>query len=195
MPYYYPGYPGYPQHYFQLDPAEYKVKPKEWYGWQTIIVHGISVVTLLLSAAGDGTPAPVTIPLGMGGLLFGAPIVHWAHGYVGKGFGSLGLVLGGTVGGYLMTATTACVTGICQEGGGYGGLIAFFIAGPIGGGITLLAMNIVDYATLAYEEGGGPSPAAPQTPPSPKDGAPKWSMQPIIDIQRDRALLGVGGVF
>lgn len=189
-PYYYPGYPGYPHRYFAVESAEYKAQPGKWYGWQTLILTGLSTFTLVLSPAADGKATVVTLPLGVSGLLLGPPIVHWAHGYLGKGFGSLGLVLGGSVGAYFMTATTVCVSGGCR--GEFGGLIAFLIAGPIGAGITALATNIVDAAVLAREEGSS-QPYRPTQPTS--DPVPKWSLVPKIDITRERTTIGLAGYF
>lgn len=193
MPYYYPGYPGYPDHYFRIDPSEYEQAKsgakKQWYGWQTGLVHGLSVLTLLLIPLDDDAIAPIAVPLGIGGLSLGAPIVHWAHGYIGKGFGSLGLIVGGSLGAYFMTATTACLTGLCYEGD-LGGAYAFLLIGPIGGGVAFLTTTILDYVFLAYEENDSPSAVPP-----PKESAAKWSVQPFFDIGQNRASFGIGGQF
>jgi hypothetical protein len=53
-----------------------------WYGWQTLLVDGGTVATTV------ATGQPLVF---VGGMTFGAPIVHWAHGNVLQGFASLGL--------------------------------------------------------------------------------------------------------
>jgi hypothetical protein len=58
---------------------------RHWYGWQTLIVDGVGILTL-----------PVLV--GFGVYLVGAPIVHWAHGRVGLGFADVGMRLGLAVG-------------------------------------------------------------------------------------------------
>jgi len=64
---------------------------KHWYGWQTLLVDLGSVLTIPLGG------------VGLAGYALGAPIVHLAHGQVGRGVGSLGLrlalpLVGGAVG-------------------------------------------------------------------------------------------------
>jgi hypothetical protein len=56
-----------------------------WYGWQTLIVIGASSALCFSEA---------TLPVGVAGILLGGPTVHWVHGHVGRGFGSLGLYVG-----------------------------------------------------------------------------------------------------
>ena len=67
-------------------------RERYWYGWQTLIVDGSSLV---VEGIGLGTLNTPTITVGGLGFIFGAPIVHWSHGNVGFGFASLGLRLVG----------------------------------------------------------------------------------------------------
>ena len=76
--------------------------PRNWYGWQTLALDGASLGGLgigaeLFAAQGSHeTLAPqVLLWSGFAGSTVGAPIVHWVHGNVGKGFGSLGLRVAG----------------------------------------------------------------------------------------------------
>ncbi len=65
--------------------AEETEPPKtktSWYGWQTLIADGGTL------AATYVTGSPIVF---LGGYALGAPIVHWAHGNVAAGFGSLGV--------------------------------------------------------------------------------------------------------
>ncbi|MDP3221072.1 MAG: hypothetical protein Q8S73_43715 [Deltaproteobacteria bacterium] len=63
---------------------------RHWYGWQPLIVDGIaySLGTGGLFTQNFALYIALNTPI-----LLGTPIVHWAHGNVGAGFGSLGLRL------------------------------------------------------------------------------------------------------
>ncbi|MDI1476364.1 hypothetical protein [Polyangium sp. y55x31] len=82
-------------------PSALPAAPKEgkWYGWQTLIVGGASTAFFWGGLALDGTPGVLMAPIGLAGMALGAPIIHWAHGYVGKGFRSMGLDVGMFIGG------------------------------------------------------------------------------------------------
>ncbi len=75
------------------------------YHWMTVVTD-VSAAGLILMALPmqSGTPAG----LGMGTYALGAPIVHWAHGNVGRGFASLGLRLGAPFAGGVVGAAVAC---------------------------------------------------------------------------------------
>src|SRR5262245_14666089 len=74
------------------DPAGGEV----WYGWQTLIVGGISgaAAVVAIGLGEDGSGVVLGAPVGLGGFVFGGPIVHWAHGRVGRGFAVLGMNVG-----------------------------------------------------------------------------------------------------
>ena len=98
---------------------------------------------------------------GLAGHALTAPMTHWAHGHVGKGFASLGLTLGAAVAG----GTTGFALGVATGGtgcpargipGGNGGSFCFPV-GPmfgamVGAGVGVLAMNLVDAFVLGREE-------------------------------------------
>lgn len=72
-------------------------KVKQWYGWQSMIgvIGGDLLLTLgVLTALGSTGVSGTLMVLGAGGHVLSGPIVHWSHGHVGKGFGSLGLTVG-----------------------------------------------------------------------------------------------------
>jgi len=85
------------------DNPEVEAAPsRHWYGWQTLTVDGASFASLgtgavLFSAQGSRETLPPQILLwsGLAGSTLGAPIVHFSHGKLGRGFGSLGLRLSG----------------------------------------------------------------------------------------------------
>jgi hypothetical protein len=181
-PYRYP-YP------YTAEPAQLSVR--YWYGWQTLTVMGGSTLISVISAAfaakdgGGNAHLEITIPLAISGFMLGGPIVHWAHGNIGKGFISFGMNVGGPL---LVGATAAaatCATGACR--GMFGGLAAI-LPGFIGGGIGLLAANIVDVTVLSYDE---------RRPPraTPVVGWRPISLVPTLELGKERMALGLKGIF
>jgi hypothetical protein len=70
-----------------------------WYGWQTLTIDAAAVGVLILGATSDRTALPFA-EAAAGAYAIGPPIVHFAHGNVGKGLGSLALRLLGPLVGY-----------------------------------------------------------------------------------------------
>lgn len=69
---------------------EWEPEPaRAWYGWQTLLVDALSIGTAALSAA---TTLEGFI-LGVGMLVIGSPIVHFAHLNVAQGLASVGMRL------------------------------------------------------------------------------------------------------
>lgn len=85
-PYYYGQQPPPPQ----PPPPAYAPPPspgeKVWYGWQTLVVDAS---TLGLAGIAVGTQSRELGTIGLVGFVIGAPIVHFVHGNVGHGFGSM----------------------------------------------------------------------------------------------------------
>jgi hypothetical protein len=160
------------------------VEQRYWYGWQTLIVDGVAIVTGLAASVSLPLYYMTGIPAGTGGLVFGGPIVHWAHGNVGKGFGALGIItatalIGGGVGvgvGCAVKVFESC-TG---EDAGLSRLIGFMIGLPFGAAIGAA----IDVSVLAY---GTREVAAPP--------GRIGTLLPMLDVRRDRAVLGVGAAF
>lgn len=126
------------------------VRPEgAWYGWQTLAVDGSSMALILAGltvtlATNSGAAFATSLTLGGLGLVLGAPIVHWVHGYTAKGFISLfGLRLGLAAGGYVVGGLALLPVL---------GLWAIAITGPILAGIGFLTGMIVDAAVFAREE-------------------------------------------
>lgn len=68
--------------------------PGRWYGWQTLIVDGsaLALSSLGVGLAGNHSSAGAGVAFLIAGgatQLLGAPIVHWSHRNVGRGFLSL----------------------------------------------------------------------------------------------------------
>lgn len=136
---------------------------ERWYGWQTLLVDGMSLVA-----------TPLAPPLGLGGYLLGAPIVHLANGHVGIAGLDLLLRVGLPAGGAML----ACLGDRCQ--GDLGGLAA-----AVGLGIGALGAIAIDGAVLAREE----------TARTPKgDGAAKRAPARAFSIAPGAAPRREGGV-
>jgi hypothetical protein len=69
--------------------------PTSWYGWQTLMADAGAVGLWSLGLAMDDETAGGTV-MGAGTAVyaFAAPAIHWSHGQVRKGWGSLGLRVG-----------------------------------------------------------------------------------------------------
>lgn len=156
----------------------------EWYGWQNLAIEAGAITVFALGAKED---LNVPMYLGLGGMLLGPPIVHWAHGNVGKGFISLGVMvalpagagfLGSTIGG----AGEHCESGddMCGFGAGFGTYIGAII-GAIGA--------IVVDSALAVDE-----PKEKDQPP-PQAKGPKFEITPTVFFSQERAGFGVVGMF
>jgi hypothetical protein len=130
---------------------------RHWYGWQTLIVDGASAANLGTAAVlfahqgrKETVPPQVTFWVGFSGAMLGAPIVHWAHGHVGKGFGSMGVRMGVLV--------LAVLSGP-ESSGSEGAAIA--VAGLVGA-------SALDAAWLAYE------------PESRPRASSSWQLAPLV---------------
>jgi hypothetical protein len=101
-----------------------------WYGWQTLITDGASILTIPLI-------------IGLPSWFLATPIVHFSHGRVGAGFGSLGIRIASVVlfavGALAITGGEAGDSGVNQAAAG--SLVLAIFAVPM----------TVDAAILAYE--------------------------------------------
>jgi hypothetical protein len=160
-----------------------------WYGAQTLFVDGVSIAAILLGAATranrdrDGMSGSL-LGVGSTGVVFGAPIVHWVHGHVGKGFGSLGL----------MVVPPLVALGMLIDG--MGGLDFGDSNTPthhsksdaetfVGAAILIAWIPTavaVDAACLAYEE-------------VPARERPSVAWAPRVSLVRGGGTLGAGGTF
>ena len=180
-----PGYPPPPVYRWNPGPwygpppgqePEKEKKPERiWYGWQHLIVLGASSAMVPLA-----TEVEPLAYLSFAGFTLGGPIVHWANGRIGRGFGSLGLNAGCTLVGGLIGA------GIWANEGDYGGVYGFII----GGGVGLLTANIIDIAALEYKE------VEPQGYDyNARRRPPHLRVVPQVAVAPGRASFGLGGTF
>lgn len=140
---------------------------REWYGWQFLIVDGVS---LALAVSTIGTGSVVQFGVASGGFSFGAPIVHWAHGHLGRGFASLGLRLG-------LPITAIGITLVA--GRGYSSLLVGAVLVPT----SIAAAITIDAAVLAYDS--APNARAPR--------GLAWA--PTLDLRAEGVAVGVAGSF
>lgn len=114
--------------------------------------------------------------IGMAGHVLTGPVVHWAHGHVGKGFASLGLNVG--------LPGIGLLSGFAVGGSSWGGLFL----GLMLGGIGYVAAPALDMGLLSTE--------TVDVPASPPRGArllvpQSVGLLPMVDEHR-RGLMLVG---
>jgi hypothetical protein len=165
---------------------------KVWYGWQTLIADSVS---LSLFGAGALSKTPAVTTTGVVGFLLATPIVHMVHGNVGKGFGSIGIRLmlplvsvgiGALAG--LIASSNSRIDNVGDRVGD--GAIIGFIVG-------LAGCVLIDAAALAYtKEKVETAGLGPRLPERQKAASRQWfTLMPSLDIQKDRAALGISGRF
>ncbi len=171
--------------------AEVEAPPspaRSWYGYQTLIVDGASLLT-----------TPVFV--GLGGFVLGAPIVHLVHGRPVAAVGSLGLRALLPIGGAFVGQSMA---GRCHDthrqsaASGAERNVGDDLLGPcfmhgftelaVGAAVGLSVAVAIDAAFLAYDDRAPPKPA--------RSGTPRLtSIAPSIDPITRSASVGVGGTF
>jgi hypothetical protein len=145
-----------------------------WYGGQTLAVDGASVGLLLVAA---GTDAPVVAGIAAFGYALGPPIVHFTHGRVAAGFGSLALRVGLPLLGGSLGASAAT----CHAEEIYCGLAEAGVGILIG----ISAAITIDAAVLARETVTVEEPAPMSA----------LRLVPVFEPHRGTAGLGVAGSF
>lgn len=144
---------------------------RRWYGWQTLIADGASLAFALAGSQENSNRSSdnseVLLGLGAAGFALGAPIIHWSHGHVGKGFLSLGLRVGTPLVAYKLLSD-----GLEHEGEGRFALGLLLLLGWIPASIS------IDAAVIAREN----VPA-------------KVTLTPLLAPTRGGGTLGLGGTF
>ncbi|MDP3278392.1 MAG: hypothetical protein Q8Q09_24600 [Deltaproteobacteria bacterium] len=119
---------------------------RSWYGWQILIIDGAAIALGSAGAAAGGSAAIAFSSLAGTASFAGGPIVHWAHGHLGRGFASMfGLRLGLPVGGAILGALV---------GGAAGGFrqVPTFVGAAIGASVGAITGIVLDVAWLAYDD-------------------------------------------
>lgn len=140
-----------------------------WYGYQILAALGVSHLTLIVGAA---TEDVTIIGMGIGGHFLSAPIVHWANGEVGRGFGSLAMNVGLPLGGLFVGYGVGAITGDPSASG-----VGAILVGAMG----LIAAPVIDVAALAYKKPSGSS-----------DSAAGWPTRVMLTPVLGHELTGVG---
>ena len=111
-----------------------------WYGWQTLISDGTSL--LLVPLLGTRIASGETVAyVAVGGYLLGAPVVHLAHGRPGMAAASLGLRVVMPLAGALVGAgLERCRGDLCGLGGAL-----------VGGALGVISATVIDAAALTHE--------------------------------------------
>lgn len=169
-------------------PAAPADPPREWYGWQTLMVDGMSILTFTMGQlAGTDAYGISAIAMGSGvvGYAVGGPLVHAAHGHPGRASGSLLMRLGSPVLGALTGAVVASVASSGCHGelcdltyGLYGAAV-----GAAGGAAAAV---VVDSVALASE---------PAQPEPERASRVRWTPTGSYDPRHRAATLGVSGSF
>lgn len=171
MPWYGPYAP------YPMQPPEPDFVTKQrWYGWETLIGLAITDGALIAGGAALGSERSV-----LAGLIlrpFVGPIVHWRHGHVGKGFGSLGLNVGAPFTLGFIGATTAG-GGSCDNFDCLVGFSAGYFIGSI-------VAPIIDVAALSTER---------VTVPVEPDAFGVQSLTVVPILGKGRTGLGLAGQF
>jgi hypothetical protein len=116
------------------------IESTDWYGEQTLLADGLSLLFALGAAGGETEPLLV---LASAGYVLGGPIVHLAHGSLWRAGVSLGLRVGLPL---LFTAIGVQLED-CHSGEDFCGLGSVVIGGSLG----ILTAIVLDAAVLAYE--------------------------------------------
>lgn len=145
-----------PNTYPDAGPVDAPKPPTEssWYGWKSMI--GLTPVYALFVGGIVTREYALFIPGGIGALLV-TPVAHWTHGNRGRGWASFGLNLGVP-------------------------LVGSFVAGGYGALVGLGLWNILDIATLHYEQ-------VPVKPASHATTAPSFAVLPMLDQKRAGIML------
>ncbi len=144
---------------------------RRWYGWQTLLVDALSIGFAVATAGRGGE-------LGLGVYVFGAPVVHAAHGHPGKALGSFGLRLGAPFVGAFIGSSGADCSGPDRED--FCGLGEALEGALIGASFAIA----VDAIVIANED-------VEKKPPTERG----VQLSPSVSVTRDRRMLLLGGSF
>lgn len=143
------------------------VVERRWYGHQTLLADGASLSLFGIAAVADsGATSGVFAASGVVSWTLAAPIVHFAHGHVGKGFADLGVragsvALGGAIGAIVGLAVyrappprdDSIATGFVYPlAPSLGVAVAMYEGMAIGAGIGAVTAMIIDHGALAHED-------------------------------------------
>lgn len=129
----------------------------EWYGWQTLLVDGVSLATIPFELAPSTsfarTPSASYLLIGsLSTYAFGGPLVHMAHGHWGRGAFDLGLRVGAVAAGSLAGAALGRPGTPSSCEGNLAGCLASGSNGlAVGATIGAVLASLVDASLLARD--------------------------------------------
>lgn len=168
-------------------PVTRKKVEKVWYGWQTLAADAVSG-TFLVAGVASKTSALTTI--GIVGYGLGAPTVHWVHGNIGPGFGSLGMRILLPPIGFVIGLIAGAIAGAGKPNNSLdevgSALWTGAIVGTVGGMLIPVA---IDAAALGYEK------VETETTAKAKKPLPLFSVTPQLSVGQGRGTMGLGGTF
>jgi hypothetical protein len=134
-------------YYTDATEREHERPPRRYYGWQTFTVVSISAsffATGIAIISDEESPVGTGLMIaGISGYALGPPIVHWAHGNIGKGFASLAMH------GAIPASTTLVGFAAGCGGGDFGAcIVGTFIGWQVG----ILIPPLVDGTLLAWDD-------------------------------------------
>lgn len=164
---------------------------REWYGWQVLLVDAGSLVVMIGGAAAQSGAVGAT-----GGLIYlgGPAVVHFAHGNVAKGLGSMGLRLGAPLAGTLLgfgIGAASCSSSREQTSCVGAGMALGFLGGYLAG-------ISIDAGLLAYEDVKADQPAqaaSRHTAPRVAKPAPSLRVLPSAAVTPQGGSVGLVGTF
>ncbi|KYG09697.1 hypothetical protein BE21_16420 [Sorangium cellulosum] len=150
-----------------------------WYGWQHLLVLG---GTAILAPIAIATENEVLAWWSFSTVALGGPVTHWANGNLGKGFASLGLNAGCTLGGGMV----GLLAGKAVDSRGWEEVAGIMLGSSAG----LITANIIDIAVLEREER-----STADSYEYIRLRSPRLRVAPHVALAPDRATLGLGGAF
>ncbi|HEY8087124.1 MAG TPA: hypothetical protein VIF09_04750 [Polyangiaceae bacterium] len=177
-----------------------------WYGYQTLATDGVALA-LLIPAATSGVSATQQ-GFGVGSLVMygvAAPIVHFSHGHVGKGFLDLALRAGipiatGFIGGAIAVAEPAPGCGTPSGCEPFGGAMQELAGIGLGVMIGVATAVTIDATVIAREPAQQDAAVDRPEPPPPPPRPTTATIAPTFDLAPERtggtrATVGVVGTF
>jgi hypothetical protein len=168
----------------EASPAPAPPRSERWYGYQTLLLDvvplvamPVGIVSTVHEAKGDNNPIVGVTVVGLGATsyLFGAPIVHWAHGRVAIGFLSLGIRILAPIAGLGLGAVGSEIATNSKNQDGI----------PVGAAVGALAAMIFDGAVLGWEK----------VPDQAGAKAPAVGFVPAVVVTKQAFSLGVTSRF
>lgn len=158
--------------------ADAPATTRVYYGWQNLGFDAASIALFSLAINADRPAAGNLAYAGLGGYLFGSPLVHALHGHHARALGSLALRVGVPLGlGALTWAVEDKEDCSSSDSAFFCGLedvlLPVFL-GTLGAGVVVLADDI----GLAYDE---------------KPAAPSWT--PTFQASKGGVTFGLAGTF